>query len=270
MKLENNDSQMLKSISEQVANAVQLVLNSNVIGIYMTGSAVLDDWHYGKSDIDFTVVVRNSVAKEYIALLEKQLKPLESKYQTVKLEILYVPLLIVGKCKEEVEPILTYHDKKHSISYFNLNPVTWYSLKKYGIAILGKPVNELNLKTSKDELCSYVFENVNTYWRSWVASATKIFSVKGILSLTNWSVEWCICGMSRMYYTLQEKDITSKSGAANYMMDKVPQEYQLILKEAQRIRLMNGKNFYTSRVKRRKDIIKFMNYVIELCQIDKQ
>ena len=55
------------------------------------------------------------------------MKPLETKHPKVKLEIQYIPVSILGKCKEEVEPILAYHDKKHSISYFNFNPVTWYT-----------------------------------------------------------------------------------------------------------------------------------------------
>ncbi len=50
MKFVNDNSQMLEHISEQVANAVRLVLKSNIIGIYLTGSAVLSDWHYGKSE----------------------------------------------------------------------------------------------------------------------------------------------------------------------------------------------------------------------------
>ncbi len=266
MELGNNDSQKLKHISEQVTDMIHKVLKSNLIGVYLIGSAVLGDWYYGKSDIDFIVVVNNSISKENVDLLKKQIKLLESKYSNVKLEIQYIPISILGKSKEEAEPILAYHDKKHNISYFNFNPVTWYTLKKYGVAIWGKPVEELNLKTTKEELCSYVYENVNTYWTAWVTSATKIFSIKGILSFTDWSIEWCVCGLSRMYYTLQEKDITSKSGAVEYMINRSPHEYQKILNEAQAIRLGNGQKFYSSRANRRKDMIKYMNYVIELCQ----
>lgn len=266
MKYENDASQMLEHISEQVANAVRLVLKSNTIGIYLTGSAVLGDWHYGKSDIDFTVVINNSILQETVTLLEKQIKPLEAKHPKVKLEIQYIPILVLGKCKEEVEPILAYHDKRHNKSYFNFNPVTWYSLKTYGAVIWGRPVDELNINTTKDELSSYVLENVNTYWTKWAASAAKTFSIKGILSFTDWAIEWCVCGLSRMYYTLQEKDITSKSGALEYMLNKSPQEYQKVLKEAQVIRLGNEQKLYLSRADRRKNMIKYMNYVIDLCQ----
>lgn len=266
MGLENNDLKILKHISEQVTNMVQLVLKSNIIGVYLIGSAVLNDWHYGKSDIDFIVIVNNSILKANITLLEKQIKTLEAKYSNVKFEILYIPISILGKCKEKVEPILAYHDKKHSMSYFNFNPVTWYSLEKYGVVICGRPVDELSIKTTKDELSAYVYENVNTYWATWAASAAKIFSIKGILSFTDWAVEWCVCGLSRMYYTLQEKDITSKSGAVEYMLNKSPHEYQKILKEAQAIRLGNRHKFYSSRTDRRETIIKYMNYVIDLCQ----
>lgn len=261
-----NDSQTLNHISEQVANAVRLALKSNVIGIYLTGSAVLGDWHDGKSDIDFIVVVDSSISEESVALLEKQIRLLESKYANVKLEIQYIPLAALGKRKEEADPILAYHDKKHSMSYFNFNPVTWYSLEKYGMVLWGKPVDALHLKTTKDELSSYIYENVNTYWAMWAASAARTVSPKGILSFTDWAVEWCVCGLSRMYFTLREKDIVSKSRALEYMMAQSPGEYQKILKEAQAIRLRTGQKLYPSRSGRRKDMRKFMDYVIGLCR----
>lgn len=266
MEFENNDSQKLKHISKQVKDVIQLVLKSNLIGAYLTGSAVLGDWHYGKSDIDLTVVVNDSLSKKDVAFMEEQIKKLESQYPNVKFEMQYVPLSILGKNQEEVEPILSYHERKHSMSYFDFNTVTWYTLKKHGIVLCGKPVDKLNLKTTEDELSVYVYNNVNTYWTMWAASAAKMFSIKGILSFTDWAVEWCVCGLSRMYYTLQEKDITSKRGAVEYMLNKSPYEYQKILKEAQAIRLGNGQKFYSSRADRRKNMIKYMNYVIDLCQ----
>jgi predicted nucleotidyltransferase len=266
MELENNDLQILKRISGQLTNVVRQVLKSNVIGVYLTGSAVLGDWHYGKSDIDFTVVIHDLISKANIAMLKKQIKLLESKYPKVKLEIQYVPVSILGKRREEAEPILAYHDKKYNLSYFNFNPVTWYSLKKYGAVIWGKPVDELNIKVTEDELCSYVYENVNTYWAAWTSSAANIFSTKGVLSFTDWAVEWCVCGLSRMYYTLHEKDIISKGGAVEYMLNRSPSEYQKILKEAKAIRSGNGQKLYSSRAARRRNMVKYMSYVISLCQ----
>lgn len=50
------------------------------------------------------------------------------------------------------------------------------------------------------------------------------------------------------------------------MLNKSPQEYQKVLKEAQVIRLGNEQKLYLSRADRRKDMIKYMNYVIDLCQ----
>ena len=267
--VEKNDSQILKHISEQVTNSVQPVLKTNLIGIYLTGSAVLGDWHYGKSDMDLTVVVNDALSKKEIASMEEQIKKWEAQNPSVKFEIQYVPFAILGKNLEEVEPILSYQDRKHSMSYSGFHAVTWYTLKKHGIVLCGRPVDQLNLKTAEDELLAYVYNNVNTYWTTWTASAARMFSTKGILSFTDWAVEWCVCGLSRMYYTLQEKDITSKSGAVEYMLNKSPYEYQKILKEAQAIRSGNGQKeqkLYSSRWDRRKDMIKYMNYVIHLCQ----
>jgi predicted nucleotidyltransferase len=266
MRAETDDLQMLKQVSEQVADAVQSVLHENVVGTYLTGSAALGDWHYGKSDLDLIVVMHDVISKKDIAALIKQMKWLQAKYARVKLEIQYIPISIIGKCKDDVDPILAYHDNKHSISYFNFNPVTWYTLKKYGIVIFGKPVGDLNLNTEQDELTAYVYENVNTYWAKWAASAFNLFSKKGILSFTDWAVEWCVCGLSRMYYTLQEQDIISKSGAIDYIMQFAPHEHQKILQEAQSIRLQTKQKFYTSRTERRKSMLHYMGYVIDLCR----
>lgn len=262
-----NDLQMLKHISEKVTDTLQLALKTNLIGIYLTGSAVLGDWHYRKSDMDLTVVVNDPLSKKEISSMEGQLKKLEAQNPNVKFEIQYVPLAILGKNQEEVEPILSYQGRKHSMSYSGFNAVTWYTLKKHGIVLCGRPVDQLNLRATEDELLAYVYNNVNTYWTAWAASAARIFSIKGILSFTDWAVEWCVCGLSRMYYTLQEKDITSKSGAVEYMLHKSPYEYQKILKEAHAIRLGNEQKLYSSRVDRRKDMIKYMNYMIDLCRI---
>ncbi len=265
-RYEADDSQMLKLISEQVSNAVQSVLHKNIIGTYLTGSAVLGDWHYGKSDLDLIILIHDVITKKDRVALQKQINRLQIKYAGVKFEIQYIPITAVGKCKEDAAPILAYHDNKHSISYFNLNPVTWYILKKYGAVVWGKPIDELHLETQAEELTAYVCENINTYWAMWVASASKTFSRKSILSLTDRAVEWCVCGISRMYYTLQEKDITSKNGAIDYMMQLAPPEHSCILREAQSIRLQTKQRFFSSRFKRRKSMLQYMFYVIELCR----
>jgi len=208
MELENNDLEMVISISEQVSDRIRQVFNSNIIGVYLIGSVVLNDWHYGKSDIDLTIVVKNAPSKETVPLLERQIKPVESKYAKMKLEIQYIPISMLEKSQEDIESILVYHDKKHRMSYFSGNPVTWYVLEKYGIVIWGKPVDEFDLKTTKEKLCSYVYKNVKIYWKTWAASAAKIFSNRGLISFTDWAVEWCVCGLSRMVYTLQYRKKT--------------------------------------------------------------
>ncbi len=266
LSAETEDSQMLKLVSEQVSNAVQSVLHKNVIGTYLTGSAVLGDWHYGKSDLDLIVLLHDVIAKRDRVALQKRINRLQLNYAGVKFEIQYIPITAVGKCKEDAVPILAYHDNKHSMSYFNLNPVTWYMLKKYGAVVWGKPIVELHLEAPREELTAYVCENVNAYWAMWAASASKPFSRKSILSLTDWAVEWCVCGISRMYYTLQEKDITSKNGAIDYMMQLAPPEHSCILREAQSIRLQTKQRFFSSRFKRRKNMLQYMGYVIELCR----
>lgn len=264
---ESDQPYILKCLLEQATNAIIAVLQSNVIGIYLTGSAVLGDWHDGKSDIDLTVVVKSTVPKAAIPALEKHIKKLESKAAKVKFEIQYIPVLRLEKAyKEAIEPFLAYYDKKHHLSHFNFNPVTWYMLQRHGAVLWGRPIEQLGLKVTRDELCAYVYQNVNTYWMRRRTVSGKICSAAGILSLSDGAVEWCVCGLSRMYYTLREKDIISKAGALAYMMNRSPQAYQNILKEAQAIRAQSGRKVFASRIARRASMLKYMDYAIGLCR----
>lgn len=77
----------------------------------------------------------------------------------------------------------------------------------------------------------------------------KPFSVTRIFALSDQAVEWCTCGISRMYYTILENDIASKDMAAEYGLAHSPPNTHRILKEALHIR--NGKETIRIRIVRK-------------------
>ena len=84
------------------------------------------------------------------------------------------------------------------------------------------------------------------------------------LALFGQKVEWGVLGISRLYYTIHEKDIASKYEAGKYVLDRVPPDFEKILNEALRIRKAESKSYYNSPFKRRKDTLSFMRYMIGL------
>ncbi|MDZ5016954.1 DUF4111 domain-containing protein, partial [Clostridium perfringens] len=59
-------------------------------------------------------------------------------------------------------------------------------------------------------------------------------------------IEWGVLGVSRLYYTFKERDITSKIGAGEYALQNLPERWHKIINESMRLRKGNKKSFYNS------------------------
>ena len=242
-----------------------MLLSNDLIGIYLTGSIALGGYHDGKSDIDFTVVMKQQLDEQQISKLKTIHREILKKYPKNLFEGHYITPDVLGKTINEKEPIVSYHDGKTVKDYHGINIVTWFTLKKYGVSVYGFLLKDLHFEAPEEELLKYVINNVNSYWKHWLIRASIIFSIRGIYALTALSIEWCVSGLSRMFYTLSEKDIASKDQALGYALRHAPQQYERIIKEAQYIRTGRGQKQYRSRIKRRKDMIQFMGYMIREC-----
>lgn len=237
----------------------------DLIGVYLTGSIVFGEFYEGKSDIDCTVILKSPLDINKLYIVEKIHQEISAQYKNIPLESQYITLDDIGKNETTAQPCYAYHDNKLSLGNY-ANEVTWYTLKKYSITITGVPADTLDISTSILDVKSYVKNNVNSYWRYWLNAARAPFSPKRICALTNWAIEWCVCGITRMYYTMMEGDITSKGKAVEYGLICLPESTHKILKEALRIRNGGKTKLYDSRYIRRKDMIGYMDYLIEVIQ----
>lgn len=86
------------------------------------------------------------------------------------------------------------------------------------------------------------------------------------------SIEWGVLGVTRLYYTFREKGMTSKVGAGEYGLKKLPERWHKIINEAMRLRKGNKKSYYSSIIERRNDTLAYIEYIIEECNqlVDEQ
>ncbi|WP_253198587.1 aminoglycoside adenylyltransferase domain-containing protein [Clostridium estertheticum] len=76
-------------------------------------------------------------------------------------------------------------------------------------------------------------------------------------------IEWGVLGVSRLYYTFKERDMTSKVGAGEYILQKVPQRWHKVINEAMRLRKGNPKSYYKSIFERRVDVLSYIDFIIQ-------
>ncbi|MDD4126050.1 MAG: DUF4111 domain-containing protein [Eubacteriales bacterium] len=244
---------------------LQKLFGNELIGIYLTGSIALGSYHYKKSDIDFTVLVKLPLTDDYYKPLKDLHNELVFTFPHQKFEGHYISNSDLGKKPNEIQPVFTFHDAALTKSHHDINMVTWFTLKNHGITVWGYPANELSLNISAKELSAYVIDNLNSYWVYWLNSIKKAFSVKCIFAFHHTAIEWGVMGVCRMFYTLSKQDVTSKDNAAVYTLSHVPEKHQRILKEAIYIRTGQSKHQYYSPFTRKHDMISFMEYMINEC-----
>jgi predicted nucleotidyltransferase len=236
-------------------------------GWYLYGSVALDDYSIEKSDIDFIAVTSKRLEATDIALIRSIHEHVERQYALPNLSGIYITWDDLGKLEHEIEPYPYYQDgHMHEAGYFELNLVTWFELKKYGIAIVGPLTSELPFQVDEQLLISSLLTNLNTYWKGWIRKSHRLSSpfVNGKF-FRRMDLEWGVLGICRLFYTFRERDITTKAAAGHYALDHVPGQWHRIIEEAILVRRGVSFSLYRSKLKRKQEALAFMVYIRNEC-----
>jgi Domain of unknown function (DUF4111) len=235
-------------------------------GFYIYGSVALGDYSLKLSDIDFIAVSKNRLTKEDISKLEGIHQMIRKAYPKPSLEGIYVTWDDLGKLND-IEPYPYYHEgKMHESGLFECNPVTRHELITCGIAIQGPEVSELDITQDWDQLIQLMNTNLNTYWLNWIKLSSKRISMNSVsLLCSKAAVEWGVLGITRLYYTFHENQITSKARAGEYALRVVPERWHRVIQESINYRRGISKSLYRSVWKRRADTLAYMNYILNEC-----
>jgi hypothetical protein len=134
------------------------------------------------------------------------------------------------------------------------------------VAIFGPEVSTLDFSIDFSLITEYIKDNINSYWNNWVGRArSSLDCYLESLFFSEEMVEWGVLGVTRQYYTLKEKDVTSKSKAGEYALLNVSNKWKEIIKEALRIREGVRTSNYISPIKRRNDTLNYMDFIIAEC-----
>jgi len=261
--MENKMRSRLDNLLDSYKASIRALFSDELVGVYLTGSIAFGEYIERKSDVDLTVLLKSPLKIDSVESVKKMHQDLSVKYKNIIVESQFISLDNIGKNEADTQPFYSYHDNKLTLGKHNAHAVTWFMLKNHGVTVTGIPANELDINISVYDIKTFVKGNVNSYWKDWLVEARKPLSQKRIAALTNWGVEWCVCGLARMYFTMMERDITSKGKAVEYGLTCLPELTHKIQREALRIRKCEKNKIYNSRFVRRQDMIVYMGFIIE-------
>jgi hypothetical protein len=199
-------------------------------GVYVVGSAALGDWQARSSDIDIVAVTAEPADEEMAGtLLTAHAVFVERSPQrrvdgpfvawgdlTVPPHAITRPWMLDGR----------FH---HDAECFELNPVTWFTLARYGVRVRGPQPSDLPIALELDERVRFVVDNAKSYWAGVHAELAGALGELGPEDTLPSSVaEWCLLGACRMLYTAATGDVTSKSGAGRWAATVLNEENRRI------------------------------------------
>lgn len=197
-------------------------------GLYLVGSAVLDDWH-PSSDVD--IIAFTSGVPD-----DDDVVPMREAHEATKVELGDVnidgPRLawsdIARPPIQVVRPWSLDGEFHHDDGCFEINPVMWFTLATYGAAIRGPETAELGIDLSPANLLSFVRSNTDSYWRSVADEVTMATQDPDRTEFEAEITVWAVLGIARMLFTIQTGDIASKSAAGIWLADQFPEHRGLV------------------------------------------
>ncbi len=201
-----------------------------VEGLYVVGSASMNDWQEASSDIDIIAVTAEPADEEMAGTLLTASAVYAQRHSRRSID---GPFVAWGDLVVPAQSITRpwnldgiFH---HDAECFEINPVTWFTLAKYGVRIRGPQPSEMPIAFDADERVRFVIDNSNSYWHSVHAELDGAIGELGVSDTLPSSVPvWCLLGACRMLYTATTADITSKSAAGRWAAGVLGDEHRAI------------------------------------------
>jgi hypothetical protein len=212
-------------------------------GIYLTGSIPLKDFQPGKSDIDFIVVCSQLPGATLLSEIKKLHRRLEKKFIDTHLNGWYITEDALDLQQAFVSRALYFYKGRMKSLAFQMAAVTLYELKTTALTLSGTRAEELPVRVEIHDLHAFHLQNMNSYWKKWVARHAAFNFHHLLLILIPRLTEWVLLGVARQLYALRNERITSKTNAGFYCLQNLPYKYHRILEQAIEIRTGKVRHF---------------------------
>jgi hypothetical protein len=231
-----------RSALDEYLAALDLALPGMVQGVYITGSAALNDWQPERSDLDILTVTHRHLNDEEIASLEALHAATPGRPYR---DAIYLPAEAIGTRPAPADEVRYAHaiDGFFHRAQYRPDPVLWATLDRHGLTIRGPQAHSLGADPDQAWLREWNHGNLESYWRRWAE--------KGRAGLEQHDpgeplpgelVVWAALGPGRLHATITTNQIISKTAAADYTAALLP-EYAELLARAKAHRLGKDEPF---------------------------
>ena len=194
--------------------------------IYVTGSAALGDWRPGRSDLDILTVTEHG-------LDDSELRALERLHAAIPWrpyrDAIYIPAEAIGADPPAGRRYPSAVDGVFQRALYRPDPVLWATLHRHALTVRGPEAHTLGADPGEGWLRDWNHGNLQSYWRPWAANGRAIMARLGQDdALPDGAVPWAALGPGRLHATITTGEIISKTAAADYTAELLPQHGELL------------------------------------------
>jgi hypothetical protein len=250
---------------------------ARIDGLYVVGSACMGAFRVGRSDLDFVAIASGELDRAELARLRAMhlsrwasslIRDAALRWRwPLVCNGVYLTQTDLSRSPLEVTPLAGHVAGRFRVAEregFDVNPVTWQTLARHGVAIRGPKPNRLPIHVDDGELRAWTLGNLNSYWREWARRARGTGSTT-TRALPRRFAAWGVLGAPRLHYTVSTGAIASKEAAAQYALEVFEHRWHALIEDALAFwRGVPGSRHYRRHPRRRnRDAAEFVSSVIE-------
>ncbi|TXM95538.1 aminoglycoside adenylyltransferase domain-containing protein [Methylobacterium sp. WL116] len=208
-----------------------------VEALYLVGSAALDDFRPGLSDLDFVAVMASRAGDDALASLAEVHARLHEAVHVPGLDGLYATWdeLRSGPVSRAEGPCVEGGRFVRSGRRYR-DPMTWCVLRDAAVTVRGPLCAGTGAWRDPGCLDRWLDASIDGHWRPWLSRVLATLSGDEPVLLADGDVEGAVLGLCRLHYALATGRVPSKSGAGLYGLIAFPAEWRPVVEEALRIR----------------------------------
>jgi len=231
-----------------------------VEALYVVGSAAMQDFRPGLSDLDFVAVTSGQIDRAAMAALADVHARLARIRRAPMLDGIYVTWdeLRAGPLAAPEGPCVS-SGRFHASGCHERHAATWSRLGSDAVTVRGPLCAGAVIWRDPERLERWVLASIEGHWRPWLARNAGVLPRGRIVPLRARTVEACVLGICRLHYALATGVVPSKSDAGLYGLIAFPREWHRIIDEALRIRREpKARSLYRNPYARRREMLAFV------------
>lgn len=203
-----------------VLHSIRAILDTRLVGLYLTGSLVHGDYDPGVSDIDLTAVLTCDLTESAFQALKQMHHDLAVRFPVWddRIEVCYVPARSLTNVRTDFRTIANISPGE-PFHWTTLRPewlVNWYDLREQGQIVTGPEPSTLVEPIARDEFVQCLVEHARS-WNVWIDDMP-----------CRQQQAYAILSMCRALYGVEHQQQVSKRAAAIWAADQLPAWADLI------------------------------------------